>query len=86
MPWEEWGQKSKWAVCQRADGLGKVQRLSAVAFSEEIKQDLKVLSYHLLCMAAILIWKPWPRSLSVNSVIENRAYDPSTTCWFRSQV
>lgn len=41
MPWEEWGQKRKWAVCQGADGLGKVQTPSAVAFSEKIKQNLK---------------------------------------------
>lgn len=71
---------------QGADGLGKVQRASVVAFSEKIKQNLKGFSYHLLCMAAILIWKPWPQSLSVKSVIEDHAYHPSTTCWFRSQV
>lgn len=59
---------------QGADGLGKVQRASVVAFSEKIK--LKGFSYHLLCMAAILIWKPWPQSLSVKSVIEDHAYHP----------
>lgn len=78
VPWQEWGQERKWAVCQEADGLGKVQMPSAVAFSEKIKQNLKVFSYHLLCMAAVLIWKPQLQSLSVNSVIENHGYYPST--------
>lgn len=54
VPWQEWGQERKWAVCQGADGLGKVQMPSAVAFSEKIKQNLKVFFLSLILHGSCL--------------------------------